>query len=240
MGDFIRTSNDGVGRYPIYDNVIQEYEIYMDCSSVEWESNIRAFAKQLLWPYASCPSGFEIHDGYSYLTDSYESTTAPCFRMAFFEGPMDIENVLMKFGRATVRFNCKPQRFFYSGLTPIVIQLSTNYYLTNPSITDGQGFQAQPFIDIRIDNSSISGNETGFNLKFDNARDYHLGWGGAWVYIDVSCYKWNVQVDFANKPELLEFVNSYEMPSFTSQFRIDPDGSEPVTEVKLYPYWWTV
>lgn len=74
--------------------------------------------------------------GYQRLEDSYEPDV---FRMAYFAGPLDIENMLNVLGRASIEFNCKPQRFLKSGEASVAV--TSGIY--NPT-----AFPALPIINI--------------------------------------------------------------------------------------------
>lgn len=84
-----------------FKNYEQEYEIFV---SAEKQGLVRAARAVAEW--------LEAPAGYQRLEDSYEPDV---YRMAFYEGGQDIESVLNRFGRATIAFNCKPQRFLKSG-----------------------------------------------------------------------------------------------------------------------------
>ena len=75
--------------------------------------------------------------GYLRLEDVYDPEH---FRLAACVGPIDVENILNKYGRCTVEFDCKPQAFLKSGEFPIDFE-NSNGTLTNP--TD---FNARPMI----------------------------------------------------------------------------------------------
>lgn len=53
------------------------------------------------------------------------------FRLASFRGPLDIENILNKYGRCTVCFDCAPQAFLKSG--EYAVSFSTAGVLHNPT-----------------------------------------------------------------------------------------------------------
>lgn len=97
-----------------FPNVEQEYEVYLSAESVGLPSVARACAEWLCAP-----------TGYARLTDSYDTTV---FREAFLSSGFDIENALNKFGRATISFSCKPQKWLLSGQTP-----SSSLSTTNPT-----------------------------------------------------------------------------------------------------------
>ena len=98
-----------------FPNVEQEYEVYLSAESQGLPSVARACAEWLMGP-----------DGYCRLTDSYDTTV---YREAFLLGGFDIENILNKFGRCTITFSCKPQKYLLTGDTPIEIPAgsSTTY-----------------------------------------------------------------------------------------------------------------
>ena len=94
-----------------FPNVEQEYEVYLSAEAQGLPSVARACAEWLMGP-----------DGYCRLTDSYDTTV---YREAFLLGGFDIENILNKFGRCTITFSCKPQKYLLTGDTPIEIPAGT-------------------------------------------------------------------------------------------------------------------
>ena len=77
-----------------YENVPQEYQVYLR-AGVSYPETCRKIAEWLLFPTS-----------YAVLQDTYNTGY---YRLALFDGPLNIEDQLHKFGRATIRFNCKPQ-----------------------------------------------------------------------------------------------------------------------------------
>ena len=94
-----------------FPNVEQEYEVYLSAEAQGLPTVARACAEWLMGP-----------DGYCRLTDSYDTTV---YREAFLMGGFDIENILNKFGRCTITFSCKPQKYLLAGDTPIEIPAGT-------------------------------------------------------------------------------------------------------------------
>ena len=80
-----------------FDNVSQEYEVYVNHKSQGLQANLTAIAAWLLGPA-----------GYCELTDTYDPTIK---RQARFVGGMEFINSLNKYGKATAVFDCKPQRW---------------------------------------------------------------------------------------------------------------------------------
>lgn len=100
-----------------YENYIQPYDIYISAEAQKIPFASRAAVD---WLYAPT--------GYQKLQDSYEPDV---YRMAYFVGPQDLENILNRFGRATIGFNCKPQRYLNSGQTPVALTAAGS--ITNPT-----------------------------------------------------------------------------------------------------------
>lgn len=97
-----------------FTNVIQEYEVFVKGGSVGLQTRLSQIAAWLLTV-----------EGYSDLTDSYDSTI---YRRARVANAMDFLNSLNKYGKATIQFDCEPQRY------PIVDEvLTTTFFQDNVS-----------------------------------------------------------------------------------------------------------
>lgn len=110
-----------------YNNYTQPYEIGIRASEKGLSRTARDIAQWLYTP-----------NGYCRLEDSYEPDV---YRMAYFSGPQDIENILNQLGRATIEFSCKPQRFLKSG--EIAVKVPSRENINNPT-----AFKALPLITI--------------------------------------------------------------------------------------------
>lgn len=112
-----------------YSNYIQAYDVYL--------SGPRNGSK--LPDVARAVAAWLNVGGYRKLIDDYTPDT---FRMAFFQGPLELENTFNLYGRATIEFNCKPQRFLNSGETAQTITASGGT-ITNPT-----AYNAKPLITV--------------------------------------------------------------------------------------------
>lgn len=110
-----------------YQNYVQSYEIYVSAERIRLPRAMREVANWLCGPA-----------GYQKLEDSYDVET---YRRAYFAGPLDVESVLHRFGRATIEFNCQPQRFLRVG--DLVVQAAQGQMLLNPT-----AFAALPLITV--------------------------------------------------------------------------------------------
>lgn len=104
-----------------YANVEQEYEVYFNGKSSSFQAKSRDIAT---WLYGT--------KGYCRLEDSYDPDV---YRMACISQKTDFRNFRNYMGRATLVFDCKPQRFLKSGETPISMNggssPSTTFTYTN-------------------------------------------------------------------------------------------------------------
>lgn len=105
----------------------QEYEIYAGTGARG--SAPTQFRSIFEWLHSA--------NGYARLEDTYDSTV---YRKAYYVGPTDVENVLNRFGRATIKFMCQGKRWLKSGETAITVS-ATNTNITNPT-----AFPARPVI----------------------------------------------------------------------------------------------
>ena len=110
-----------------YQNYVQSHEIYVSAERIRLPRAMREVANWLCGPA-----------GYQKLEDSYDVET---YRRAYFAGPLDVESVLHRFGRATIEFNCQPQRFLRIGDVPVQVQ--QGQALLNPT-----AFTALPLITV--------------------------------------------------------------------------------------------
>ena len=109
-------------------NVSQTYDVYLRANVVKVPRAARAVAE---WLFAA--------DGYARLEDDYDVDT---YREAYFAGPLDIENLMNRNGRATLEFTCKPQRWIKTGQRPRRI------YASGGSVNNPTPFPARPLLDI--------------------------------------------------------------------------------------------
>ena len=86
-----------------FTNVTQTYEVYILGGSAGFQQKASLIANWLLSVV-----------GYANLTDSYDTTV---FRKARFTGGVSFLNSLNKFGKATISFDCCPQRYSTEKLT---------------------------------------------------------------------------------------------------------------------------
>lgn len=122
-------SGDILIQQDAWENVRQPYDIYISAERPRLCSVAHQVAEWLLVP------------GYNRLEDSY---WLDYFRLATYAGGAEIENVLGRFGRATIEFDCMPQRWLKSGEHPVAVSgpidlMNPTPYTAAPLITVSGG-----------------------------------------------------------------------------------------------------
>lgn len=123
-----------------YTNVVQEYVVFVKGGTVGLQTRLSAIASWLLGTA-----------GYRKLTDTYDPSI---YRLARVANAVDFLNSLNRFGKATIEFDCQPQRFPTTDevLTGSFSLNNSPLILTYPS---GSGLlPAYPVVEITIDNWS--------------------------------------------------------------------------------------
>lgn len=194
-------SGDLIMEQDAYENYIQSYEIYVSAETPRLTTISHTIAEWLMVK------------GYNRLEDSYWLDT---YRKACYVGGSNIENILNRFGRATIDFDCKPQRFFKSG--DIAITLTNGQSLVNPSV-----FTAKPLL-------VVSGSGSG--TISDGVNTLTL----------TNCNNITVDCDIMQIYQGTTNMNSVGSGAFIEL----PEGTSTitwtggVTGVTLTPRWWTL
>lgn len=201
-GDIIRPQN-------AWENVEQSYEIFAGDGSQHAVPG--AFSSVAEWLYGPT--------GYQRLEDDFDPDH---FRLAHFVGPFDIENIMTRVGRATISFDCKPQRFLISGETEITMIIPED--IVNPTT-----FAARPLL--LVSGGGLEGTVT------VNGTVFTISDTTVPVYIDcetMNCYDGNGN----NKNAIVS--------SSTSEFATLAPGSNAIgfsgaiSTVKITPRWWEI
>ena len=194
-------SGDLLIQQDAFENVRQEYDIYI---SAEFQRLPTIAHKVAEWLCVK---------GYQRLEDSYWLDT---FRLASFQGGIDIANVLNRFGRVTVEFDCKPQRFYKSG--DFFLNITNGQKLHNPS-----PFTAKPLIVVQGSGAGTISDGT-HTLTLSNCDN-----------LTIDCDIMQIYQGTTNR-------NSYGSGSFPEfaegETTITMTGG--ITSMKLKPRWWTI
>jgi len=132
-----------------WENVEQKYDIF--AGSGEKHSVPDSFSGVADWLFSP--------DGYCELWDDFDPAH---FRLAYVAGPVDVNSLSIgRVGRATVTFNCKPQRFLMSGKEPVKVTAAPF------TVYNQTAFAAKPLIFVERSSAgdgTVSVNGTVFSI----------------------------------------------------------------------------
>jgi phage-related protein len=194
-------SGDLLIQQDAFENYTQRYEIYVSAEQPRLTTISHTIAEWLTVK------------GYQRLEDSYWLNT---FRLASYSGGTEIENVLNRFGRATIEFDCKPQRYYKAGEN--ALQLTNGQKLHNMS-----PYTAKPLITLTGSSSgTISDGTNTLTLTDVNG-------------ITIDCEIMQIYKGTTNK-------NSVGSGSFLQLEEGDTTitWTGGITGVTLTPRWWTL
>lgn len=188
-----------------FNNYVQPYEVYVSAEQMRLPAAMRGVAAWLCGPR-----------GYQTLVDSYDIDT---YREAYYVGPLNVDSILHRFGRATIEFNCKPQRFLRDGDEEI--QVVSGQEINNPT-----PFAAKPLI-------TVTGTGPGVLIVGNRAVEIK---SFAEESVILDCEAQNAySPDGANRNGI---VSAPEFPELDGKMGIKWTGG--ITAVKIRPRWWTL
>ncbi len=156
--------------------------------------------------------------GYSVLEDSYSPDT---YRLAFYAGSTEMENLLDHMGRGQLVFNAMPQKFLKSGKDPIAI--TNDFSLRNP--TDKI---ARPIITVKGTGAGtlIVGDST---IEISDIKDNLIINSDIEDIYDETITNRNGDVTLPNRryPKLYPGLNKFSY-------------SGGITSAEVIPKWWTI
>ena len=193
-----------------------------------WENIEQSY--EICWKGTPVDTGYSIAEwlfgssGYQMLTDSYDPLH---YRNAVFLGPYDVENTLMRYGRATITFDCDPRRFLNSGLTWINID---KWIYPNPGtqVVNPTPFPGLPVFELTCSTNGCRLFSTGTTLNISKT--------GSFV---IDCSKESI-VDENGDPAFDSVWGKFpRLRVGTTYVSFDDPGVNPVT-CKMQPNWWTL
>ena len=227
-----------------FENYDQPYEIWFK----DFAANRDVYqASQALAGFLLGSSGF------CRLEDTYEPDV---FRLARFAGPMNIKAVLRRYGRATLTFDCQPDRFLKTGEKAVMlfenVDLMRDSHGVSATIHNPTAFDAAPLIRFTGTGSftltkpaarAADAMQIGVTLDNDNAQT---------IEIDCASYAVNYVETVAgvemrsNASAAIRYLTTY--PTLTrlaegeNIVRLDPfDVMHPaqLSKFEIIPRWWT-
>lgn len=220
-----------------YENAMLKFDVYLSAEPANLYDRAAAVADWLLGS-----------SGYQRLTTEYEPDI---FRLARFAGPLDIEAILNSHGRATLEFDCYPQRFeslghvysdygsLSSGSATIT---NTGIMIAKPMIkVTGKGNVVLDFA------SAATGNTTEVDFAFSSSQietiildcDLHDAY-----YEDGS--NANAAVSFSDAEASLPESADYFYPTFpeltpgSNTVSLSALSTGTLSGLKIMPRWWSL
>lgn len=199
-GDIIIVKNS-------YKNTIRSYEISFGSLSKKFPDMARKVSE---WLHSA--------SNYARLEDSYEPEF---YRMAIYNDSLEMENILSHGGKATIKFNCKPQRFLKIGETSVSYTSKSGGSIRNPTT-----FEALPIITVKGSGSGTI-NVNGYVVGISNIDQYVV------INSEIQdCYKGTL-----NKNNTVSLDKDF--PKLSSGInKISFSGG--VTALEVIPKWWTL
>lgn len=177
----------------------------------------------LYYKYASMANGISEWlnsvSGYAKLEDSYEPEY---YRLAAYQGPTDIENILNHAGRAKISFNCKPQRFLKSGDKTLTFTSGSVSKIRNPT-----KFASLPIITVRGTGSGTLTISTTYKITISSIGSY----------VTLNSEIQDAYRGTTNANSLITAPNGFPKLS-PGDNTISFSGG--ITSVEVTPKWWTL
>lgn len=184
-----------------YSNAAVSYEVWCKGDYAD----LRGITRWLMQP-----------NGYQRLSDSYDDEV---YRMALCSNPIQFDVMMKRYGRATIEFDCQPQRFFLNGETEI--DVSSGTLLTNP------GMPALPIITV-----------TGSGAGQITVGAYVVGISDIpTTGLVLDCDLQDAYSGTENKNGLITLSDGFPVLE-SGENEIAYSGG--VTSLKIIPRWWTL
>lgn len=91
-----------------WNDVVRSYKVWLSTTDkIDLDTSVDAF---MAW--------LNSQKGYVRLEDSFEPEV---YRLAYYSGGNDVTNEMMLYGQSTLKFTCRPERFYKSGEQPITV-----------------------------------------------------------------------------------------------------------------------
>lgn len=181
------------------------YSNYMLTYTVDIIDNTKTTAESLSqWLLGST--------GYCRLTDTYNTDI---YRMAAYYNQLDYTlSALYRYGRATITFDCKPQKYLLTGETAVTIT-SSSYTLNNPS-----AMVSKPLLRLTGTGTAVVNGTTIVVNSVDE-------------YVDIDCDTMQIFKGTTNKSSTVTMTDFPQLKSGNNT--ITKSG---LTNIIVTPRWW--
>lgn len=187
-----------------YDNVIIEYDVVIS-------------GDQDFTQLTALRNFLASRSGYKRLQDSFDTEH---YRMAAYMEPFNMlaDWASKKRGRGTISFNCKPQRYLHSGLTPVVLTASGT--LTNPT-----QFDAKPLLYVTTTASGAVLGVGGVDITINRTGVTNIDCETGRCYLSTTSLDDKVVLSSIDFPTLAPGSNGISLGS-------------GISRVEIRPRWW--
>lgn len=211
-----------------YDNYTQEYEVYFHAGI---NRTPQAARRVRAWLAASA--------SYQRLEDSYDPEY---FRMAYYAGPSDIENIMNEFGRMTISFACKPQRWRKDGetITTFDGKAPAEEY-TGGAIYNFEQFASLPYMKVygtRSSEGGIIGEILVRHFDENGAMDKSnsLTIKSITGYVEIDSDTQNAYRGTLNANDTVSIAEFPQLLPGKNQILYNRD----IEKIEIKPRWWTI
>lgn len=168
--------------------------------------------------------------GFLRLEDSFEPEY---YRLARFAGPINIDQIMGRWGRAQIEFECQPERYLVSGEKPYNLRI-------NGTITNPTGMTAFPLLRITgSGTTTVTVTNGGGTLCAFSAN---LGTGRT-VEMDSAEYT-ALLADGTNASDLISWTagpsDYHQFPELRKGSTTITTSGGTVTALEIIPRWWTL
>ena len=160
--------------------------------------------------------------GFARLEDSFEPDY---YKLARFAGPLNIEQIMGRYGRCTLEFECQPERWLKAGEIP-VSAASTSITLHNPTV-----YKAKPLITI-----TRTGDTT---VKIGNDSYMLIAYTSGTPTVTIDCDKGTIKSGSTNLYPATTFYHTY------NDFPALDEGDTTITatnatQITVTPRWYVL
>ena len=168
--------------------------------------------------------------GYARLEDSYEPDM---YRLAYYTDSGKIDNIFNEAGRATIKFICKPQRYYKIGEVPITYEFDPESVMTAARLQNNTICEALPLIKVIKASSGSNGTVSigGYDVTIKSTS-------ATTFYIDCELQDAYATTGDLNQNSNIELIQG-EFP------RLSPGNNDIVFTsgiqyVEITPRWFTI
>lgn len=201
----------------VWENVEREYDIFAG-------EGKRGTAQA---PFKSIAEWLNSPGGYAKLEDTYEPEI---FRLATCLDGFEVENNFSRFGRATITFNCRPERFLKSGAAWEFFESYTG------SVRNPTAYAAKPLI--RLLPEANAGDTTLTVTSGSNVYTVNISGADANRFLYIDCETMNAY--YGNGEDGNSVITCTEFPKLEGNEVSTIATASTAYEIQVMPRWFYI